>query len=79
VIEDTPKSRVDWVFNMIWDRILNLRHATPTPFTYRSVQEWVAVFMEHGLSVIHLETYRPRWPTLAMYPHTLFVVEREPE
>jgi hypothetical protein len=79
VIEDTPNSRADWTFNMIWDWILNLRHATPTPFAYRSVQEWAAVFMEHGLSVTHLETYRPKWPTLAMYRHTLFVLEREPE
>jgi ubiquinone/menaquinone biosynthesis C-methylase UbiE len=79
VIEDTPKSRVDWIFNVVWDKVLNLRHATPTPFTYRSVKEWEAVFMEHGLSVIHTETYRPRWPTLSTYHHTLFVLEREPQ
>jgi SAM-dependent methyltransferase len=77
VIEDTPRTRVDRIFNMAWDTVLNMRHATPTPFTYRSVEEWTAVFMGHGLVAVHTETYRPKWPTLGTYPHTLFVLEHE--
>jgi hypothetical protein len=77
VIEDTPTTRVDHVFNVFWDKILNLRHGVPTPLTFRSVDEWREVFMEHGLAVSHVESYRPKWPTLMTYHHTLFVLERE--
>jgi demethylmenaquinone methyltransferase/2-methoxy-6-polyprenyl-1,4-benzoquinol methylase len=78
VIEDTPRSRVDWVFNVMWDKALNLRHATPTPCAYRSVREWMSIFMEHDLACVHRETYRPWWPTLGTYHHTLFVLEHDP-
>lgn len=77
VLEDTPRTRVDWMFNVFWDKVLNLRHGIPTPFAFRSVEEWPAVFLEHGLQVTHEETYRPKWPTLGTYHHTLFVLERE--
>jgi SAM-dependent methyltransferase len=78
VLEDTPNSRIDWMWNVLWDRVLNLRHATPTPFAFRSVDEWTAVFMEHDLSMVHSETYRAKWPTLGTYHHTLFVLDVEP-
>ena len=77
VIEDTPTTRVDHVFNVLWDKILNIRHGVPTPLTFRSVDEWREIFMEHGLTVCHAESYRPKWPTLMTYHHTLFVLERE--
>ena len=77
VIEDTPFNRLDHVFNVIWDKVLNVRHGVPTPLAFRSVQEWLDVFMEHDLEVIHVESYRPKWPTLMTYHHTLFVLERE--
>jgi len=77
VLEDTPRSRTDWRFNVFWDKILNLRHGIPTPFAFRSVEEWLAVFLEHGLQAIRVETYRPKWPTLGTYHHTLFVLEHE--
>ena len=77
VIEDTPMSWLDRAFNVFWDKVLNLRHRIPTPFTFRSVEEWPAVFMGHGLEAVHVETYRPKWPTLATYHHTLFVLEHE--
>ena|SRR2546428_9036720 len=77
VLEDTPRSRMDRMFNVFWDKVLNVRHGIPTPFAFRSVEEWPAVFLEHGLQVIHEETYRPKWPTLGSYHHTLFVLERE--
>jgi SAM-dependent methyltransferase len=75
VIEDTPMSRVDRAFNVFWDWVLNLRHGVPTPFAFRTVPEWTEVFMEHDLQVRHVESYRPRWPTLMTYHHTLFVLE----
>jgi SAM-dependent methyltransferase len=77
VLEDTPMSRMDWVFNVFWDKILNLRHGVPTPFAFRTVDEWRVVFLEHGLRPVHVESYRPRWPTLMTYHHTLFVLELE--
>jgi ubiquinone/menaquinone biosynthesis C-methylase UbiE len=77
VIEDTPLDRVDRVLNVFWDKLLNLRHGVPTPCTFRSVEEWLAMFMEHGMEAAHVETYRPRWPTLMTYHHTLFVLDRE--
>jgi len=77
ILEDTPMSRLDHVFNVFWDRVLNLRHGVPTPCTFRTVQEWLAVFMEHGLEAVHVETYRPAWPTLGTYHHTLFVLDHE--
>jgi hypothetical protein len=48
----------------------------PTPFTFRPTDEWVRAFKEQDLSIVHVETYRPRWPTLLTYPHTLFVLDR---
>jgi SAM-dependent methyltransferase len=77
VIEDTPFHRVDHAFNVFWDKVLNLRHGVPTPFTFRGVDEWLAIFQEHGLEATTVESYRPLWPTLGTYHHTLFVLERE--
>jgi SAM-dependent methyltransferase len=76
VAEDTPATRVDLAFNMAWDRLLNLRHRVPTPFTFRDVAEWTREFKERDLSILHVETYRPMWPTLRTYPHTVFVLDR---
>jgi SAM-dependent methyltransferase len=77
VLEDTPFHRVDRLLNSFWDKVLNLRHGVPTPLTFRSVQEWEGLFMEHALAATYVESYRPKWPTLMTYHHTLFVVERE--
>jgi SAM-dependent methyltransferase len=77
VIEDTPMGRIDRGFNVFWDRLLNLRHGVPTPFSFRTVSEWLDVFQEHDLEAVHMESYRPKWPTLMTYHHTLFVLERE--
>ena len=76
VLEDTPRTRLDLAFNRGWDWLLNLRHGVPTPFTFRGVDEWTKAFKERGLSIVSVETYRPRWPTLMTYPHTLFVLDR---
>jgi ubiquinone/menaquinone biosynthesis C-methylase UbiE len=76
VIEDTPTSRVDRWLNVAWDWSLNLRHGVPTPFTFRSAQQWRSVFLRTGLEVREEETYRARWPTLLTYRHTLFVMEK---
>jgi ubiquinone/menaquinone biosynthesis C-methylase UbiE len=77
VLEDTPRTRAEWVLNVAWDRVLNLRHGVPTPFSFRTVHEWQAMFLEHGLREADVETYRPRWPTLLTYHHSLFVLEPE--
>ncbi len=77
VLEDTPTNRIDLAFNAVWDKVLNLRHGVPTPLAFRSVDEWEAMFMEHDLETSHVETYRPMWPTLGTYHHTLFVLDRE--
>jgi len=77
VMEDTPTNRVDRAFNVLWDKVLNLRHGVPTPFAFRDADEWVGLFEEHGLQVRHVETYRPKWPTLGTYHHSLFVLDRE--
>ena len=76
VMEDTPRTRVDLAFNTAWDWLLNRRHGVPTPFTFRSPDQWVDAFKEHDLSIVHVDTYRPWWPTLFSYPHTLFVLDR---
>ncbi|HEX2031559.1 MAG TPA: class I SAM-dependent methyltransferase [Actinomycetota bacterium] len=75
VIEDTPTSRLDRAVNVAWDWALNLRHGVPTPFTFRTVEGWRGVFARAGLDVAASSTYRARWPTLATYHHTLFVLE----
>ncbi len=77
VIEDTPFTRLDRAANVVWDKVLNLRHGVPTPCTFRGVDEWLAIFQEHGLTALHVESYRPLWPTLGTYHHTLFALERE--
>lgn len=76
VIEDTPFHAADRIANVFWDRVLNLRHGVPTPCTFRGVGDWIRVFGCQGLSVAHLESYRPIWPTLGTYHHTMFVLER---
>jgi SAM-dependent methyltransferase len=76
IAEDTPLSRLDRLFNVGWDWILNLRHGVPTPFTFRSVEDWTGIFEARDLSIAHVETYRPLWPTLKTYHHTLFVLDR---
>lgn len=75
IIEDTPQSRVDRLFNTAWDWVLNLRHGVPTPFTFRSADEWQRLFTERGLEVVGRDTYRARWPTLMTYRHTMFALD----
>ncbi len=76
ITEDTPRTRTDRIFNTGWDWLLNRRHGVPTPFTFRNVAEWTPIFKERDLSLAAVETYRPMWPTLKTYPHTLFVLDR---
>jgi SAM-dependent methyltransferase len=75
IAEDTPTSSIDRAFNVAWDWVLNIRHGVPTPFTFRSADGWVEVFKREDLSIVHQETYRPVWPTLGTYHHTLFVLD----
>jgi SAM-dependent methyltransferase len=75
VMEDTPATGLDRAFNKAWDRVLNLRHRVPCPFTFRSAEDWIGLFKDRDLSVAHSETYRPMWPTLRTYPHSLFVLD----
>ena len=79
VIEDTPLSRTDRVFNTAWDWALNLRHGVPKPFTFRTIEGWRAAFRRAGLVERASHTYRPLWPTLGTYHHTLFVLDLEEE
>ena len=76
VLEDTPFNSVDLLFNKAWDWALNQRHGIPVPFTFRSREEWTDLFSADGYRVGHTESYRPKWPTLGMYHHTLFVLDR---
>ena len=76
IAEDTPTSRIDRALNVAWDWLLNLRHGVPTPFMFRSVEEWIELFKARDLSITHAETYRPLWPTLWTYHHTVFVLDR---
>ncbi|MFN2543267.1 MAG: class I SAM-dependent methyltransferase [Actinomycetota bacterium] len=76
VLEDTPENGIDLAFNKAWDWVLNRRHRVPCPFTFRSAHEWVDVFKERDLSIVHSDTFRPTWPTLKTYPQTLFVLDR---
>jgi ubiquinone/menaquinone biosynthesis C-methylase UbiE len=76
ILEDTPATSMDLTFNKAWDWLLNRRHRVPCPFTFRSADDWLDVFKAHDLSIAHTETYRPMWPTLKTYPHTLFVLDR---
>src|SRR6266496_5434842 len=48
VLEDTPATRLDRVFNRAWDWLLNQRHRVPTPFTFRGTEEWVRLFKERS-------------------------------
>jgi len=77
VIEDTPANAVDRALNAFWDRLLNVRHGVPVPCAFRTREEWVAMFEEHELTIRHVETYRPKWPTLGTYHHSLFVLDRD--
>jgi len=76
IAEDTPGSRLDRACNVFWDRVLNWRHGVPTPFTFRTVDGWIDLFKAADLSIAHVETYRPMWPTFKTYPHTVFVLDR---
>ena len=76
IVEDTPRTKVDRVANTFWDWALNWRHGVPTPFTFRSADEWSLVFKRRDLSLTAVDTYRPLWPTLKTYPHTLFALDR---
>jgi ubiquinone/menaquinone biosynthesis C-methylase UbiE len=77
IVEDTPLSRVDRAFNTAWDWALNLRHGVPKPFSFRTVEGWRSAFRRAGLAERFSETYRPLWPTLGTYRHTLFVLDLE--
>jgi SAM-dependent methyltransferase len=76
ILEDTPATGVDRAFNTFWDWLLNWRHGVPTPFTFRSADEWLEVFKARNLSIGAVDVYRPMWPTLKTYPHTLFALDR---
>ena len=75
LLEDTPLSRTDRMFNTAWDWALNLRHGVPKPFSFRTAEGWRQVLKRRGLIELASETYRPMWPTLGTYRHTLFALE----
>ena len=75
LIEDTPMSASERMFNTAWDWALNLRHGVPKPFTFRTVEGWRHAFRRLGLAEVTSQTYRPKWPTLGTYRHTLFVLD----
>jgi hypothetical protein len=75
LIEDTPSSPAERLINTAWDWALNLRHGVPKPFSFRTAEGWRGAFRRLGLIERSSETYRPRWPTLGTYRHTLFVLE----
>jgi ubiquinone/menaquinone biosynthesis C-methylase UbiE len=77
LIEDTPLTRTDRVMNTAWDWALNLRHGVPKPFSFRTAEGWRGLFRRAGLSERYSETYRPLWPTLGTYRHTVFVLDLE--
>jgi ubiquinone/menaquinone biosynthesis C-methylase UbiE len=76
VLEDTPETRLDLMFNKGWDWLLNRRHRVPCPFTFRAAHEWTDLFKQRDFSIAHADTFRPTWPTLKTYPQTLFVLDR---
>jgi SAM-dependent methyltransferase len=76
IMEDTPRTKVDLAFNKGWDWLLNRRHHVPCPFTFRDADGWIDLFKACDLSIVHAETYRPMWPSLKTYPHSLFVLDR---
>jgi SAM-dependent methyltransferase len=76
ILEDTPANRLDLMFNKAWDWTLNRRHGVPCPFTFRTSGGWLRLFKELDLSIVHTETYRPMWPSLKTYPHSVFVLDR---
>jgi hypothetical protein len=59
------------MFNRGWDWMLNQRNGIPVPFTFRSGEEWMGLFGTAGYRLRHTDSYRPKWPTLGMYHHTL--------
>jgi ubiquinone/menaquinone biosynthesis C-methylase UbiE len=77
IAEDTALNRGERMANVAWDKVLNLRHGVPTPFSFRSRTQWLDVFASQRLSLVHVETYRPLWPTLGTYHHTLFVLDHD--
>jgi hypothetical protein len=76
VMEDTPEGRLERAVNTAWDYVLNFYLGVATPFTFRTTQEWKAEFERDGFVASSVERYRPVWPTLKTYHHTLFVLSR---
>jgi ubiquinone/menaquinone biosynthesis C-methylase UbiE len=70
IVEDVPR-RWERPITKLWDFVFNRPFGIPTPFSFRTVEEWVA---ELG-SVEHVDVFRPLWPGLGMLRHAMFVLE----
>jgi SAM-dependent methyltransferase len=70
IVEDVPRP---WErpITKVWDFVFNRPFGIPTPFSFRTVEEWVA---ELG-AVKHVEVFRPLWPGLGMLRYSMFVLE----
>ncbi|HYE22662.1 MAG TPA: class I SAM-dependent methyltransferase [Verrucomicrobiae bacterium] len=73
IAEDTAGSSIERITNSIWDLLLNLPFGIPTPLTFRSKEEWLKVLDGYKVDTI---TYRPVWPVMKTYTHTIFSVEK---
>lgn len=76
LLEDTPVGTLERATNVVWDWVLNAPRGVPTPFTFRSAEQWSALLTSLGFRVVVVETFRGAWPTLWMYRHSLLVADR---
>jgi len=73
IVEDVPR-RWERTVTKLWDFVFNRPFGIPTPFSFRTEEEWMA---ELG-AIEHVDVFRPFWPGFGMLRHSMIVLESRP-
>jgi ubiquinone/menaquinone biosynthesis C-methylase UbiE len=73
IVENVPEQRYERVACRALDWVFNRPFGIPTPFTFRTIEQWDQVAVEMGMTKEHVQRFRLPWPALGLFPDALMV------
>jgi ubiquinone/menaquinone biosynthesis C-methylase UbiE len=73
IVENVPEKLHERIACVALDWIFNRPFGVPTPFTFRTVEQWSGMSRELGMTREHVECFRLPWPAFRLFPDALMV------
>jgi hypothetical protein len=73
IVENVPEQGYERVACRTLDWVFNRPFGIPTPFTFRTIEQWGQVAVEMGMTKEHVQRFRLPWPALGLFPDALMV------